>query len=206
MKSTDDSGTANDNDTHEITVTITGTNDVPVVTAITGTATEDTTLTASGDIIADHVTDADKTDTHAIVKVDGDTSKVGTSVSGTYGSITVNADGTYTYTLNNGTNGDGGSSVQKLAEGEHYDEVFSVTVSDGHGGETMQNRAYLLHEIKYEKPHFQNVIDSKRRLYQTYWYKQQPRYLPPEHRQRHRHQSAGVSRPYSGYGEVRRRG
>ena len=145
VKSTDDSGTANDNDTHEITVTITGTNDVPVVTAITGTATEDTTLTASGDIIADHVTDADKTDTHAIVKVDGDTSKVGTSVDGTYGSITVNADGTYTYTLNNGTNGDGGSSVQKLAEGEHYDEVFSVTVSDGHGGETTQNITITVH-------------------------------------------------------------
>lgn len=128
-----------------VTVTITGTNDAPVVTAITGTATEDTTLTASGDIIAYHVTDADKTDTHAIVKVDGETSKVGTSVSGTYGSITVNADGTYTYTLNNGTNGDGGSSVQKLAEGEHYDEVFSVTVSDGHGGETTQNITITVH-------------------------------------------------------------
>lgn len=128
-----------------VTVTITGTNDVPVVTAITGTATEDTTLTASGDIIADHVTDADKTDTHTIVKVNGESSKVGTSIDGAYGSITVNADGTYTYTLNNGTNGDGGSSVQKLAEGEHYDEVFSVTVSDGHGGETMQNITITVH-------------------------------------------------------------
>ncbi|MCQ4765712.1 VCBS domain-containing protein, partial [Cloacibacillus evryensis] len=36
VKSTDDSGTANDNDTHEIPVTITGTNDDPVVTAIPG--------------------------------------------------------------------------------------------------------------------------------------------------------------------------
>ncbi|WP_418505105.1 VCBS domain-containing protein [Cloacibacillus evryensis] len=128
-----------------VTVTITGTNDAPVVTAITGTATEDTTLTASGNIIADHVTDADKTDTHAIVKVDGDTSKVGTSIDGAYGSITVNADGTYTYTLNNGTNGDGGNNVQKLAKGEHYDEVFSVTVSDGHGGETTQSITITVH-------------------------------------------------------------
>lgn len=128
-----------------VTVTITGTNDAPVVTAITGTATEDTTLTASGDIIADHVTDADISDSHTISAVDGETSKVGTSVDGTYGSITVNADGTYTYTLNNGTNGDGGNNVQKLAEGEHYDEVFSVTVSDGHGGETTQNITITVH-------------------------------------------------------------
>ena len=128
-----------------VTVTITGTNDAPVVTAITGTATEDTTLTASGNIIADHVTDADISDSHTISAVNGDDAKVGTSVDGTYGSITVNADGTYTYTLNNGTNGDGGNSVQKLAEGEHYDEVFSVTVSDGHGGETTQNITITVH-------------------------------------------------------------
>ena len=128
-----------------VTITITGTNDAPVVTTITGTATEDTTLTASGNVITEHTTDLDASDTHTISAINGEADKVGQTINGAYGSITVNADGTYTYTLNNGTNGDGGSNVQKLAEGESHDEVFSVTVSDGHGGETTQDITITVH-------------------------------------------------------------
>lgn len=121
-------------ETANVTVTIIGTNDAPEISVITGAVTEDVTLTSSGNIITEHVTDLDATDTHTIIKVDGAESKVGQEITETYGKIVINADGSYTYTLNN----DAGS-VQSLGEGETYDEIFSVTVSDGHGGEATQN-------------------------------------------------------------------
>ncbi|MCQ4765483.1 VCBS domain-containing protein, partial [Cloacibacillus evryensis] len=117
-----------------LTITITGTNDAPEISVITGSVTEDVTLTSSGNIITEHVTDLDATDTHTIIKVDGAESKVGQEITGTYGTIVINTDGSYTYTLNNDAD-----SVQSLGEGESHDEIFSVTVSDGHGGEATQN-------------------------------------------------------------------
>ncbi|AZV31169.1 VCBS domain-containing protein [Cobetia sp. ICG0124] len=58
-----------------------------------------------------------------------DTSAVDTDVTGTYGSITIAEDGSYTYTLDN-TNAD----VQALAVGESLNETFTYQISDGQGG------------------------------------------------------------------------
>ncbi len=121
-------------ETANVTVTITGTNDAPEISVITGSVTEDVTLISSGNVITEHVTDLDATDTHTIIKVDGAESKVGQEITGTYGTIVINTDGSYIYKLNNDAD-----SVQSLGEGETYDEIFSVTVSDGHGGEATQN-------------------------------------------------------------------
>ena len=142
VKSTDDSGTENDNDTHEIIITIKGTDNAPVVTPITGDVTEDAqttpatddTTSVRGNIITTHVTDADATDTHVISKVNNAEANVGTKISGTYGDITIEADGSYIYTLRN-TDG----NVQALAQGETENDVFAVTVKDSKGDETTQN-------------------------------------------------------------------
>ncbi len=110
-----------------LTITITGTNDVPVITstAQSGTVTEDGTLTATGTVTSGDI-DNDATATYS------------GNATGTYGSFAVTSAGVWTYTLANGTNGVDGV-VQNLAEGETYDETFTVTVTDGLGGTATQD-------------------------------------------------------------------
>jgi len=112
-----------------VTVTVTGTNDAPAITSAVqaGTVKEDTTLSVSGSV------DASDVDNGAVLTY------TAASTAGVYGTFTVNsADGDWTYTLANGTNGTP-SAVQSLAVGESHTEVFTVNVSDGAGGTTSQN-------------------------------------------------------------------
>ncbi|WIE51997.1 VCBS domain-containing protein [Pseudomonas sp. GM17] len=113
-------------DTQQVTVTVTGSNDAPVLNFTlgndVGTAQEDITLSVSGQFSSTDI-DHDATATWSIV---------GTNT-GSYGSIAVDNSGQWTYTLANGTDGVA-SAVQSLKAGESHDEVFSVQVSDGLGG------------------------------------------------------------------------
>ncbi|BBN53388.1 hypothetical protein TRE132_15130 [Pseudomonas chlororaphis subsp. aurantiaca] len=113
-------------DTQLVTVTVTGSNDAPVLSFApgndVGAAQEDTTLSVSGQFSS---TDIDH-DATATWTING-------SPTGTYGSIAVDGTGQWTYTLANGTDGVA-SAVQSLKAGESHDEVFSVQVSDGLGG------------------------------------------------------------------------
>ncbi|MBX9901281.1 MAG: VCBS domain-containing protein, partial [Burkholderiaceae bacterium] len=54
---------------------------------------------------------------------------VGTALVGIYGSVTLNADGSYVYVLNNSS-----PIVQNLVAGEVVQDQFTYTVSDGRGG------------------------------------------------------------------------
>jgi VCBS repeat-containing protein len=54
---------------------------------------------------------------------------VGSALAGTYGSLTLNTDGSYTYLLNNSS-----PIVQNLFAGQVVQDVFTYTISDGHGG------------------------------------------------------------------------
>ncbi|WP_457296828.1 VCBS domain-containing protein [Pseudomonas chlororaphis] len=113
-------------DTQLVTVTVTGSNDAPVLSFATGNdlgaVQEDTTLSVSGQFSS---TDID----HAATA----TWSINGSPTGSYGSIAVDSTGQWTYTLANGTDGVA-SAVQSLKTGESHDEVFSVQVSDGLGG------------------------------------------------------------------------
>lgn len=112
----------------QLTVTINGANDAPVITSAPGlTVTEDTVLTSSGKLI---FTDVDATDTHTfgVSTKDG---QQGESAAGKYGTLTIDSNGNYTYTLDNSN-----PDVQKLAQGESTTEIFTVYVSDG--AETVQ--------------------------------------------------------------------
>ncbi|WP_260963154.1 beta strand repeat-containing protein [Pseudomonas citri] len=113
-------------DTQLVTVTVTGSNDAPVLSFATGNdvgaVQEDTTLSVSGQFSS---TDIDH-DATATWSING-------SPTGTYGSIAVDNNGQWTYTLTNGTDGVA-SAVQSLKAGESHDDVFSVQVSDGLGG------------------------------------------------------------------------
>ena len=65
-------------------------------------------------------------DTLSVVRVDNVASKVGMSVHGDYGTLLLQQDGSYSYTLDN-TN----ATVDALAGGESLTESFSYTVWDG---------------------------------------------------------------------------
>ncbi len=113
-------------DTQLVTVTVTGSNDAPVLSFATGNdagaVQEDTTLSVSGQFSSTDI-DHDATATWSIAGAN----------TGTYGSIAVNTSGQWTYTLANGSDGVA-SAVQSLKAGESHDEVFTVQVSDGLGG------------------------------------------------------------------------
>ncbi|PBJ01930.1 S-layer family protein [Pseudomonas sp. ACN5] len=112
--------------TKDVTITLTGSNDAPVLSFATGNdagaVQEDIKLSVSGQFSSADI-DHDATATWSI----------NGSPTGTYGSISVDNSGQWTYTLANGTDGVA-SAVQSLKAGESHNEVFSVQVSDGLGG------------------------------------------------------------------------
>ncbi|ANI58926.1 VCBS domain-containing protein [Pseudomonas sp. GR 6-02] len=113
-------------DTQQVTVTVTGSNDAPVLSFASGNdvgaVQEDTTLSVSGQFSSSDID-------HAATA----TWSINGSATGTYGSIAVDSSGQWTYTLANGTNGVA-SAVQSLQAGESHNEVFTIQVSDGLGG------------------------------------------------------------------------
>jgi len=83
---------------------------------------EDAPNPVSGDVFAN---DSNLGTSHAVTAVNGFASKVGVDVAGTYGTLHLNADGTYTYTLDN-TN----AAVQALADGQEISESFAYTAKN----------------------------------------------------------------------------
>ena len=125
--------------TAEITVTITGANDAPDAVANAATATEASGILnnisgtdPSGNVLTND-TDVDAGDTKTVTGVatgvQGSTSgNVGSTVVGTYGSLVINANGSYTYTLDNDN-----AAVEALNDGDSLSETFSYTMQDTGG-------------------------------------------------------------------------
>ena len=106
-----DSEGAVDNGT--VTITINGTNDVPVSQDVTASATEDG-ATVSGSFVADDV-DTDDTPATLVYTVTSSPSE---------GSVSNNNDGTFTF--------DPGTDFQDLSVGETRDVTFTYTATDQH--------------------------------------------------------------------------
>jgi VCBS repeat-containing protein len=100
-----------------LTVTITGTNDEPVVVADTVAVQEDLSISASGNVLAND-SDVDQGTVLAVANAG--------TFAGDYGQLTLNADGSYTYDLDNGS-----LVVQSLAEGQVVTETFAYDATDG---------------------------------------------------------------------------
>ncbi|MBT2334163.1 VCBS domain-containing protein [Variovorax paradoxus] len=103
-----------------VTITITGTNDVPVIGGVaSGAVTEDASapnLSTSGALtIAD--VDASQSSFAA---------QAGTVGSNAYGSFTLAADGSWTYTADNGQ-----GAIQQLGAGQSINDSFTAVSSDG---------------------------------------------------------------------------
>ncbi|HZW24918.1 MAG TPA: putative Ig domain-containing protein [Gallionella sp.] len=101
--------------TATVTMTITGTNDGPVTADDVASVQEDGTLTAAGNVLAND-TDVDQ---GAVLSV----ANIGT-LQGNYGSLSLNADGSYVYTLDN-------ALVQFMGAGQSVTETFAYEATDG---------------------------------------------------------------------------
>jgi VCBS repeat-containing protein len=103
-----------DSDVASITVTVHGVNDAPVIEAggRTGTVGEDGVTLAGGTAVASDV------DIEAL-SFSGPTA-------GQYGSFAIGSDGSWSYTLANGS-----AAVQALDDGEVLTDTITITVSDG---------------------------------------------------------------------------
>ncbi len=104
-----------------VSVTITGTEDAPVITgSATGAVAEDGVLAATGTL---STIDVDAADTPTF------TAQTGTA--GSYGSFDVTAGGDWTYTLDN-------TAAQSLSGGEVVTETFSVSATTADGESVTQ--------------------------------------------------------------------
>src|SRR5439155_1693666 len=136
--------------TANLVITITGTNDAPVANGDTNTgATLDVVKeaglvdggntplagdpTAIGNVLTND-TDVDHDAVLTVAAVAGDSGNVGASVEGTYGSVQIAANGSYTYTLSN-TDAD----TNALKSGEIVTDTFAYTVTDEHGATSTAN-------------------------------------------------------------------
>jgi len=127
--------TADDGHGGTTTTTVTVTIDrAPTVVADTNTAVE--SAGDSGNVLTN---DSDRDgDTLAVSAVNGNAGNVGNSVAGTYGHLTLNSDGSYTY------NADNTSAIDSAATGSHLTDTFTYTASDGHGGTSTQTLTITL--------------------------------------------------------------
>ncbi|MFZ9299849.1 MAG: beta strand repeat-containing protein, partial [Chitinophagaceae bacterium] len=126
-----------------LTITIKGANDAPVATDDGATAIEGgnfsnaNAVDASGSVLPND-TDVDNNDTKTVSKIISGAATPstpvsnGTTVSGSYGTLTINPNGTYTYTVNN-TN----PTVDALKAGQTLTETFSYEMIDAAGASSI---------------------------------------------------------------------
>ena len=122
--------TDSDGDQATATLTISIADDVPTAADDVDSVTEDGPLTADGNVLTGAGgTDQNATDGVADVQgADGATVTTVGTFQGSHGTLILNADGSYSYTLNNGD-----AAVQLLVPGETLTDSFSYTITDGDG-------------------------------------------------------------------------
>ena len=123
-----------------LTITIFGSNDAPTAVADTNWTVEGGGW-INGDVLAnlshpgapagsfaDHAdTDPDAGDTLSVTKVNG--GSIANPITGAHGTLTINANGTYSYQVNNAD-----PAVVGLGLNQTITDTFTYAVSDGHGG------------------------------------------------------------------------
>ena len=108
-----------DTSTATLTITITGAEDLPVAVNDTATIAEDAATVTGG--VKTNDTNGDGTPAQNTTALSG-------SPTGSYGTVSLNPDGTYTYTLNNAN-----PTVQQLAPGETLAETYTYVLTDKDG-------------------------------------------------------------------------
>ena len=117
------SDSSNASSTATMSIVVSGVNDLPVAVVDIGAISEDAIPTfITGNLISND-SDVDSGTALTIALVNGSTAP---TVAGLYGSLVWNADGSYTYSLNNSL-----PVVQQLAAGQSLTESFTYMLSDG---------------------------------------------------------------------------
>ncbi|MDO9023680.1 VCBS domain-containing protein, partial [Zwartia sp.] len=125
-------------DNGSFTITVTGTNDAPVATADVGAVDEDATLTVDvGSGVLKNDRDVDAGTTLVVSGILSGATGTATAVTregagvvtNDYGTLTINADGSYSFVAN-------GSASQALTASETADVVFTYTATDGTSPQT----------------------------------------------------------------------
>lgn len=114
-------------DTASVSVDVGGVNDAPIAANDSNSTDENTALTvaaASGVLTNDSDPDGDTLSVSQVSNGTG-TANAGQAITGAWGTLTLNADGSYTYTPN--------AAAQALDDGESQTDVFTYTVKDPAG-------------------------------------------------------------------------
>ncbi len=128
---TDDNGAR---ETIDVTITVTGTNDSPVVTSDAADASG--TVIEAGNLDNGNPVAGDPTANGSLSSSDVDNGSTATwsgDATGTYGSFTIQADGDWSYVLDNNS-----AATQALTEGEVVYDTFVATVTDDMGAVTTE--------------------------------------------------------------------
>jgi len=120
----------------------------PTALPDTASVTEDTVLSASGNVMSGGANGGADTLGADVTVVRGvaagtqasATGNVGVAVAGSYGSLVINADGSYTYTLDNAS-----AAVQSLGEGVQVEDVYTYTIRDADGDESTTTLTITVH-------------------------------------------------------------
>jgi VCBS repeat-containing protein len=123
-----------------VTITITGANDAPAAVADSnaGDAVIESGISsgnipfagdpsAAGNVLAND-TDVDSGDTRTVTAVNGSAANLGIAIAGLYGALTLSADGTWSYVLENAD-----PDTDALALGQAPTEAFTYTITDASG-------------------------------------------------------------------------
>ena len=97
---------------------------LPTILADTAAATEDGTLTATGNVLANDSDNNGRTLT--VASVNGTTVSGPTTITGTFQTLVIQPNGSYVYTLSNGS-----TPVRSLHNGQALPDVFTYVASDG---------------------------------------------------------------------------
>ena len=160
-------------DIAQITFTITGTNDAPIASNDSNTidiSTNSSLTVTNGSVkdVLNNDSDADTNNTISVTEIrtgalegKGTSGTVGSSLKGTYGTLKINPNGSYTYVVNPGLD-------DLLDKGEIVFEYFNYTVSDGTAGDTgsivikLQNGGEVVKDIRDKKAERLIKKESKR--------------------------------------------
>ena len=118
-------------------------NPAPTATDNQTTIDEDATTPALGNVITGDTGNGVDTDPDGdllvVSTVGGEANDVGVGITTQYGTLQINGDGSYSFTVDP-TNGD----VQGLGDGESLNESISYTISDGEGGSSTANLTIVI--------------------------------------------------------------
>jgi VCBS repeat-containing protein len=142
--------TDRDGDADSASLTVSIVDDAPSAATDTASVSEDAVTTATGHLLDNDIQGADGATVTAMATSTGTTTVAEdgtTTVAGLYGTLSIAADGSYTYTLNNSL-----AAVQALNASQSVADVFTYTLTDADGDATSSTLTVTVHGANENTP------------------------------------------------------